>query len=446
MIHIYLTFAKYAMILLMAFYTYTGFVVLRRQQGKNQKIGIVLQTAILFLIHFLGYSVIYLNVENDTIVLFYGLQVIYFVLTMGISNILYDKKMNRPLMNNMCLMLMIGLMMLTRLSYTRAKKQFAILVVATILALLVPKLIARIKLLRELTWVYCVTGLALLSVVLLIGRVSYGAKLSIELLGFSFQASELVKLLYVFFLAALLHKNSGWKGFLLSAVFAGMHVIILVLSKDLGSALILFIVYLAMIYVATGRAVLLFGGLLAGSAASALAYRLFDHVKVRVLAYTDPWSVIDNEGYQITQSLFAIGTGGWLGLGLCKGKPGKVPVVDQDFVFSAISEEFGGFFALCLILLCLCIFITFIKIASEQTDGFYKLIALGLAVTYGFQTILTIGGAIKFIPSTGVTLPLVSYGGSSMIGTMLLFGIFQGIHGLREEKGERHETKKAKQK
>lgn len=228
----------------------------------------------------------------------------------------------------------------------------------------------------------------------------------------------------------MLNKYSGIKGVVLSAVFAGLHIIILVLSKDLGSALIFSVVYLTIIYVVTGRAVLLFGGLIAGSGAAFLAYNLFNHVRVRVLAYVNPWSVIDNEGYQITQSLFAIGTGGLLGVGLCNGKPNKIPVVEQDFVIAAISEEMGGFFALCLMMLCLCTFMIFIKIASEQPDSFYKIIALGLAISYGFQVILTIGGAIKFIPSTGVTLPLVSYGGSSLLATMIMFGILQGINAI----------------
>ena len=119
-------------------------------------------------------------------------------------------------------------------------------------------------------------------------------------------------------------------------------------------------------------------------------------------------------------------------MGLCNGLPNKVPVVDQDFIISAISEELGGFFTISLMLLCMCTFLAFVKIASEQPDPFYKLIAFGLSVSYAVQTILTIGGAIKFIPSTGVTLPLISYGGSSLVSTMILFGIFMGINGLRK--------------
>lgn len=444
MVNVYLTIAKYMLIILMAFYTYSSFNALKNSNKYNMKKTYILQTIIIYLMHFISFTVIYLNVENDTIILFYGVQVIYFIVTMGFANIIYDKRVNKVVLNNMCMLLVIGLTVLTRLSYTKAVRQFGILVVATVIFLIIPKLISKMKSLRKLTWVYCVTGLVLLLVVMLIGKASYGAKLSVEIFGFSFQASEIVKMLYVFFLAGFLYNKCDFKKIFISAVFAGMHVIILVLSRDLGSALIFFVIYLAMIYVATGKAWLLFGGLLAGSGAAVLGYKLFSHVRVRVLAYTNPWSVIDNEGYQITQSLFAIGTGGWLGLGLCNGRPNKIPVVEEDFVFSAIAEELGGFFALCLILLCMSTFMAFIKIASEQTDGFYKLTSLGLAIMYGFQNILTIGGAIKFIPSTGVTLPLVSYGGSSLLATMILFGIFQGINGIREV--ERYEIQKKQQK
>ena len=142
--------------------------------------------------------------------------------------------------------------------------------------------------------------------------------------------------------------------------------------------------------------------------------------------------MIDNEGYQICQSLFAIGTGGWFGAGLNQGQPEKIPVVEQDFVFSAISEELGGIFSLCLIMVCMSCFLMFLNIAMQLKDSYYKLVALGLGTTYGFQVFLTIGGVIKFIPSTGVTLPLVSYGGSSLFGTIIIFAIIQGFYISRE--------------
>ena len=202
---------------------------------------------------------------------------------------------------------------------------------------------------------------------------------------------------------------------------------ILVLSTDLGSALIFFVVYIMMIYVATGKARYLLAGIGGGVLAALMGYKLFYHIRIRVAAYKNPWAFIDTGGYQVAQSLFAIGTGGFLGLGLYKGLPKAVPLVEQDFMFSAISEEFGGFFAISLIILYMSCFICIINIAMKQEELFYKLTGLGLSITYAVQTILTIGGAIKFIPSTGVTLPLISYGGSSVLCTMIMFAIFQGL-------------------
>lgn len=140
--------------------------------------------------------------------------------------------------------------------------------------------------------------------------------------------------------------------------------------------------------------------------------------------------------------LFAIGTGGWFGTGLYQGSPNKIPVVEQDFIFSAISEELGGIFAICLIMVCISCFLMFLNIAMQMKEQFYKLVALGLGTVYAFQVFLTIGGVTKFIPSTGVTLPLVSYGGSSLLATMMLFAVIQGLYILRQDEGENNARKK----
>ena len=169
MVNVYLTTAKYMLIFLMAFYTYSSFYALKNSNKYNLSKTYILQTIIIFLTHFIGFTAIYLNVENDTVILFYGVQVIYFIVTMGFTNIIYDKQVNKVVCNNMCMLLVIGLTILTRLSYTKAIRQFCILVVATVIYLIVPKLINKMKNLRKLTWVYCVTGLVLLLVVMLIG-------------------------------------------------------------------------------------------------------------------------------------------------------------------------------------------------------------------------------------------------------------------------------------
>ncbi len=217
---------------------------------------------------------------------------------------------------------------------------------------------------------------------------------------------------------------------------AAAHVLILVASKDLGSGLIFFVTYLTMLFVATSNWLYLGAGLLSGCGAAVLAYRLFSHVRVRVSAWRNPWADIDNTGYQITQSLFAIGTGSWFGMGLYQGMPGKIPVVSKDFVFAAISEEMGAMFAVCVLLICLGCFLQFVMISSEMQASFYRLTAFGLGIMYITQVFLAVGGTIKFIPSTGVTLPLISYGGSSVVSTLILFGVIQGVYVLKREEEE----------
>ena len=185
-------------------------------------------------------------------------------------------------------------------------------------------------------------------------------------------------------------------------------------------------------YVATCKFLYLLCGTLALGAGSVIGYKLFAHVRIRVNAFLRPFDTINDAGYQIAQSLFAIGTGGFFGMGVGMGMPQSIPVVAADFIYSAISEEFGSLFGICLILICLSCFIMFMNIAIKFNNMFYKYVAVGLAVLYGFQVFLTIGGVTKFIPLTGVTLPLVSYGGTSVLVTIVMFSIIQGLYIGRE--------------
>ena len=155
-------------------------------------------------------------------------------------------------------------------------------------------------------------------------------------------------------------------------------------------------------------------------------------MRTRVIAWKDPWANYNDAGYQIAQSLFAIGTGGWFGLGLFQGKPETIPVVVSDFVFSAISEEMGALFAIALILVYFSCFMMFTNISLQLVKPFYKLVAMGLSTAYGIQLFLCIGGVIKLIPHTGVTMPLISYGGSSILSTIIIFAVIQGLYLLRQ--------------
>ena len=161
---------------------------------------------------------------------------------------------------------------------------------------------------------------------------------------------------------------------------------------------------------------------------------------MRVLTWTTPFEIIKNDTSQLAQSLFAIGTGGFFGSGLYEGIPNTIPVAAADFIFSVICEELGTLFGICIILICLGCFVMFAKTALQTEDLFYKLVGFGLAVVFIFQVFLTIGGGTKFIPLTGVTLPLVSYGGTSLISSLILFAIMQGLYILNQDEGESNEN------
>lgn len=436
-------FSKYVIALLMILYTYESFAVFRYQEEDRRGGIYTRQNILMFAFHFSNFLVICFETGDITYLFFYAFQQIVLYAAVMLFRMLYPKT-NRLIVNNMCMLLSIGFVILTRLNMNRAIKQFIIVTGSLIVALLIPFFVHKFKFLKQLKWVYALVGVAALSVVMILGQTTYGSKLSYSVAGVTFQPSEFVKLLFVFYVASALYRQSGFFEVFTTAVIAAAHVIALVISKDLGSALIFFIVYVLMVFVATGNFLYVLAGAAGGSGAAYIAYQVFRHVQVRVQAWQDPWSVIDSAGYQITQSLFAISSGGWFGLGLYKGTPDSIPFVEADFIFSAIAEELGILFAVCLILVCVSSFIMVMRTASELNDKFYRLAAFGLGVTYIFQVFLTVGGGTKFIPLTGVTLPLISYGGSSVLTTLIMFSIIEGLYVIRHD--EREAEKKAEKK
>ncbi len=442
MVYLITDLSKYAFILLLALYTFLSYSVLTKRNQEEVRHGFRLQILILFLFHILAFAVLYLQTEEWKLVIFFALQFFLLQAVLVFTRFFYPTA-NRLVLNHLCLLLTLGFVMLTRLSYEKAWRQFSIAAAALVIALLIPVLIRKCTFLQKIPWVYGVGGLFLLAAVAVLGKTTSGAKLSLVIGELVFQPSEFVKLSFVFFAAAMLNKSTEFRDLVRTTVLAAAHVLILVLSKDLGTALLFFMAYLVMLYTATKKPLYFLAGLGAGAVAAIASYFLFAHVRVRVLAWTDPFRVIENEGYQITQSLFAIGTGRWLGMGLNLGMPNKIPVVEQDFIFSAIAEEFGGIFGICLILICMSCFIMFINIAMQIKNSFYKYAALGFGTLYGFQVFLTIGGAIRFIPSTGVTLPLVSYGGSSLVSSIWMFYIIQGMYLLKEDEDLQIEKEQA---
>lgn len=438
MVNVIIEVSKYLMILLIAVCTWLNFSYFRFQDEERKNRICSRQNVAMFLLQAVAFGILYLKSEDQRVVLFYLAQVIFLGSYLWLYRLFY-RNYSRILLNNVCMFLTVGFIILTRLSFEKSVRQFLIVAVAALVTMIIPFVLDRAWQLAEIPWIYGGLGLMLLVLVWMIGNNSFGAQLSITVAGVSFQPSEFVKISFVFFVAAMFYRSRDFKTVMVVTAVAAAHVLVLVLSRDLGSALIFFVTYVTMLFVATGNWFYLCSGFLTGAGASVLAYGLFSHVRVRVEAWKNPWADIDNRGYQITQSLFAIGTGGWFGMGLYQGMPYKIPVVEKDFIFAAISEELGGIFALCLLLLCAGCFLQFMMIAVKMDALFYKLIAFGLGIEYVIQVFLAIGGVIKFIPSTGVTLPLISYGGSSVFSTFVLFGVIQGMYILKRNDEEFYE-------
>ena len=438
MINLFITASKYISLLLVVLYTYCNFRYLSIPDQEDAEPLCRWQFRIILLIHFLMNCIIFLKTEDVKTLVFYGAQLIFFIGYGLLFKTLYPN-VNRLLLNNTSFFIAYGLIMLERLSFNKAIKQFVIILAAALFCMIIPYLIDKIWDLVKWRYFFALFGIGMLMVVFVMGATSYGAKMSISVAGLTFQSSEIVKISFVLCTAGMLNLAENFKDIMKASAVAALHMLVLVACKDLGSALIYFLAYLVMLYIATNRKVYLFLGSFAAMGAAVVSYKLFSHVRTRIYAWMDPWADIDNKGYQITQSLFAIGTGGFAGLGLYQGLPGKIPIVEKDFIISAISEEMGAVTAICITLVCLGCFMQMMMIATYMEYDFYRLVAVGLAIEYIVQVFLTIGGAIKFIPSTGVTLPFVSYGGSSLVSSFIVFAIIQALYIIQGNEDEMDE-------
>lgn len=409
-------------------HTVLGFVCLFLPENEESAKDVLtyIRIALMFLFNITGFGVLILvSGSMQTVVTFLVSQILMLGI-MLVGSILYPEA-DKSISANMCMLLSVGFIMLTRLNTAKSLKQLLIVTVSFILSMGVPHIIRKFRLLHNFKWIYASIGIGALGLVLITGQITYGANISFTIGGITFQPSELIKIVYVFFIASCFVRARSPREVLISGLIAGVHVLILALSRDLGSALIYGVVYMIMMYVASGNFLYIIAGIIGASLSCVVIYNRFAHVRVRVAAWIDPWSTIDNTGYQITQSLFAISSGSVWGLGLTKGNPRSIPFVEDDFIFSAIVEELGFTCGISILLICLLSFFTFLKLALSLQSMFYRLLAVGLGCAYIFQVFVTVGGGIKFIPLTGVTLPFVSYGGSSVLTSILLFEILAGI-------------------
>ena len=247
------------------------------------------------------------------------------------------------------------------------------------------------------------------------------------------QPSEFMKPVLVVVLAACFANHPRFVKCLPGIAFAAACCAILLSERDLGALLLYFLTTVFMYFAATSNGLLTLAGLGMGAAAAVIAYRAFPYVQDRIAIWINPWSDPQNTGYQLVQSLIAIGSAGLWGMGLGLGSPRNIPLYHSDFIFASMAEEFGLIFAVCVLAVYVIIILRGLTVAMNARTSFHSLTVFGLMVLLGLQTMLIVGGNTKLLPLTGVTLPLVSYGGSSLVSMFFSMGLVLGISSMNAE-------------
>lgn len=300
----------------------------------------------------------------------------------------------------------------------------------------------RLSWLKHYRYSWLLLGLLLVAVAAIFGVERNGARLWLDFGAFQFQPVELLKILLVVYLATYLDDRRHLIGasyyvkgvrlpplpYLVPIVLMwGLTIGLIIIQKDLGAALLFFTIFLAMLYALTGRASYVVVGLLIFGAGAAALYPIFGHVRGRINAWSDMWADPLGAGYQMVQAIYALASGGLTGAGLGRGDPTMVPESHTDFMFTSIGEELGFVGALAL-LLCYALFaLRGFQIAQRTRDGFQQLLAIGLTTAIVVQALIITAGTTNLIPLTGITLPFVSYGGSSILINFAMVGVLLRI-------------------
>lgn len=377
---------------------------------------------------------------------------VIFILVQTISA-KYRKKADNYLLSIIIFLSSISAIMILRLKPDLYMHQIIWIGIGLCVFLAVVLLADRILDLLDYPYVLGIWALIIICSVLIFGTDISGNRNWIILGPIQVQPSEFAKLFIIAFLSSFLSENRnvlilpsrGWK-FIHLPPFRFLAPLLLIWSasilmfvslRDLGSALLFFGIVVIMTYVATGKKLYVFLALFFFSLSSYGSYLLFGHVQTRVAIWLHPWSDPMGSAYQIVQSLFAFGYGGIFGTGYSMGFPRLIPEVHTDFVFAAIGEEFGLIGVTFILIAYLLLFVRGMKIALLLNNEKYKLLAFGLAMTMLLQTFIILAGVTKLLPLTGITLPFISYGGSSMVSSFISLGLLYALSSKeeREHKG-----------
>lgn len=441
MFELFVYLCRYIFIFYMIYFLYQGIIfhLNERKIYTNKKPDMILikQRVIIIIFHITSFFILSYRTVNNNFnlnTLFIGFASLIFIIC-GLFFTLKIYIKSCPIIWNCIFFLIdIGFVILQRLNPELAQKQILWLFIGCGFSFFLPVLFKFLPKLNLFKYVYLGVGLALLFMTLSFGIEEGGALNWLRIKNIVFQPSEAVKLFFVFYLSSAFYKKPTIKKLILPTVMSALFILCLVFQTDLGSALIFFMTFMVMFYISTSNSILFFSGFLLASIASFFAYKIFPHVRTRVSIWQNPWKDVDHGGYQIVQSLFAIGTYGFFGCGLTKGFSGFIPVVEKDFIFAAICEEFGVIFAIGVIIIFIMLFFRCVEISLKNKNKFLILLSSGFTSLICFQTFLIIGGVIKFIPLTGVTLPFISYGGTSILINFTIIGIIQWICTLNNTK------------
>lgn len=324
----------------------------------------------------------------------------------------------------------IGILEIYRLNDKLAFRQIIWFCIGIIAFWLIYLVLKYIKIWSKMYYFYAAISYLLFIATFLFGKRINGAKNWIRLgSNFAFQPSELIKIAFVFLIASY-YKNRDkfekdiFKKYSLHFFFYTF-LGFLFLQKDLGTVLVFSGVFMFAQYMYEPHRKYMFINLLVLSCGAVLGYILFTHVKVRVKIWLDPFKYADGMGYQIIQGFYAIASGGFFGKGLGLGRPDYIPFAESDYIFASICEEMGILMGMGVVMLFLILTYRGIKTSMEQHNKFYKYVAFCLSLIFAFQSLIMFGGILKLIPLTGITIPFVSYGGSSILSSFIALGILQ---------------------
>ena len=335
----------------------------------------------------------------------------------------------------------IGIAFVTRLAPDLAVNQVMWLFLGVAFMVLVLAFVRNLDKVANYKYTLMIAGFLLLLSPLVpgLGQEIYGSRIWLSLGGFSFQPGEIAKIIVVLFLAGYLAQNREMlsvftvrvgpfrlpdiRTLLPLILMWGVALLIVVFEKDLGSALVLFFMFLVMLYVATGKKFYLAIGLGLIAVGGVGAFLAFDHVQVRVNTWLDPFADAQNTGYQLTQAIYSIADGDLFGVGLGNGLAEQIPVVESDFIFADIAEEIGLLGAAGVLLLFLCFAIRGFVTAARAKSDVSSFAAVGLTSVIVLQAFIIVGGVTRLIPLTGITLPFISQGGSSLLASFIIVGL-----------------------